>query len=187
MQDKEMSFWDHLEDFRWTLLRSIIALLVFTIAAFALMPYIYDSVILAPTRGDFFLYKYLCIITSSIPFIPDFCDDGFVIEMVNINLTSQFFRHIEIYKSCAIWKWEKEYAMGIPIRNYHVFHRMCLRIFNGIPRNTTVFRNLPTECWYQKYNFARLLYGQLPNACFHHGNSIWVASCILVPITDWYN
>lgn len=94
-----MSFWDHLEDFRWTLLRSVIALFIFTIAGFIAMPYIYDSVIMAPARGDFFLYRYLCIITSAIPFIPDFCDDSFIVKVININLPSQFFRHI----STSFW------------------------------------------------------------------------------------
>lgn len=94
-----MSFWDHLEEFRWTLLRTIIALFVFTIASFIVMPYIYDSYIMAPTRGDFFLYKYLCTITSAIPFIPDFCDESFIIEVININLPSQFFRHM----STSFW------------------------------------------------------------------------------------
>lgn len=94
-----MSFWDHLEDFRWTLLRSIIALFVFTIASFIVMPYVYDSIIMAPTRPDFFLYRYLCIITSSFPFIPDFCNDTFYVKVININLASQFFRHM----STSFW------------------------------------------------------------------------------------
>lgn len=89
-----MSFWDHLEELRWTLIRSIIALLVFAIAAFAVMPYIYDSIIMGPTRADFFLYKYLCEVTSAVPFFPDFCDDTFHVKIININLASQFFRHM---------------------------------------------------------------------------------------------
>lgn len=93
MEDK-MSFWDHLEALRWTLVRSIGALLVFAIVAFAFMPYLYDNVIMAPTRPDFFLYKYLCYITSVVPFIPDFCDDTFHVDIINIKLASQFFRHI---------------------------------------------------------------------------------------------
>lgn len=90
----EMSFWDHLEELRWTILRSIVALFVFAILGFILMPSIYDSLIMGPTKGDFFLYKYLCKATSAVPFFPDFCDDNFRIDIININLTSQFFRHM---------------------------------------------------------------------------------------------
>lgn len=89
-----MTFWDHLEELRWTLIRSIIALLIFAIAGFAAMPYIYGSIIMGPTNANFFLYEYLCKVTSAIPFLPDFCDDTFHVNIININLTSQFFRHM---------------------------------------------------------------------------------------------
>lgn len=100
-EEKEtgMSFWDHLEAFRWTLLRSIIALFVFAIIGFAFMPYLFDNVIMAPSRSDFFLYRYLCAVTSSVSFMPDFCDDTFHVDIINIKLASQFFRHM----STSFW------------------------------------------------------------------------------------
>lgn len=90
----EMTFWDHLEELRWTLVRSIVALFVFAILGFILMPSIYDSMIMGPTKANFFLYEYLCKATSFIPFFPDFCDDSFHVKIINYNLTSQFFRHM---------------------------------------------------------------------------------------------
>ncbi|GAB6008915.1 twin-arginine translocase subunit TatC [Dysgonomonas reticulitermitis] len=93
-ESNEMSFWDHLEDLRWTIIRSIVALFVFAIIGFVLMPYIYDSIIMGPTRADFVLYRYLCAATSAVPFFPDFCDDTFHVDIININLASQFFRHM---------------------------------------------------------------------------------------------
>lgn len=94
-EDREgMSFWDHLEELRWTIIRSIIALFVFAILAFAVMPYIYDTWIMGPTRADFFLYKYICKVTSAVPFLPDFCDETFSVKIINIKLASQFFRHM---------------------------------------------------------------------------------------------
>ena len=98
-ESKEMSFWEHLEELRWTIFRSAIGLLVLAVVGFAAIPYIYDSLFMAPTKADFFLYNYLCAITSSIPFFPDFCDSTFKIDIININLASQFFRHI----STAFW------------------------------------------------------------------------------------
>lgn len=92
--NEEMTFWDHLEDLRWTLIRSIIALFVFAVLAFIFMPYIYDSMIMWPTRADFFLYEYLCKVTSAIPLMPDFCDSNFNVKIININVASQFFRHM---------------------------------------------------------------------------------------------
>lgn len=93
-EEQNLTFWDHLEDLRWMLIRTIAAVFVFAIVGFIAMPYLYEEYVMGPTTSDFFLYKYLCIITTRIPFIPDFCDDNFNVEIVNINLASQFFRHM---------------------------------------------------------------------------------------------
>lgn len=98
-QHDDMSFWEHLEVFRWAILRSVGLLLILTIVAFMAMPYIFDNYILAASRSDFILYKYLCLVTATLPFIPDFCNDSFNIEIININMTTQFFRHI----STSFW------------------------------------------------------------------------------------
>lgn len=99
MQEQEMSFWDHLEELRWTLLRVIIALFVFTILGLAVMPYLFDHVIMAPCSSDFIIYKWMCNISSQFSFVPDFCDDNFHVDVVNIKLASQFFT----YMTSSFW------------------------------------------------------------------------------------
>lgn len=91
---KDMTFWDHLEELRWVFVRVTVALFIFMIVTFILMPSIYDYWILGPTRADFFLYTQICKVTSLIPFLPDFCDDTFHAKIINYNLTSQLFRHM---------------------------------------------------------------------------------------------
>ena len=59
LEQDEMSFWDHLEELRWTLFRSILALFVFAIGSFAFMRDIFNHVITAPCRSDFILYQWL--------------------------------------------------------------------------------------------------------------------------------
>lgn len=99
MQQEEMSFWDHLEQLRWTLFRSVLALFVFAIAGFAVVPYLFDHVILAPCSSDFIVYREMCKISSHFSFLPDFCNDTFHVEIVNIKLASQFFTHM----STSFW------------------------------------------------------------------------------------
>jgi sec-independent protein translocase protein TatC len=94
MSAQEMSFWDHLEELRWMLFRIVIALFIFAIAGFIFMPWIFDNIILAPAKPDFFLYKYMCRLSQTIPSLPDFCDENFTIDMINIDLTAQFLRHL---------------------------------------------------------------------------------------------
>ena len=99
MSTQEMSFWDHLEELRWVLFRVVIALFVFAIAAFVFMPWIFDTVILGPAKSDFFLYEYMCKLSQMAPFFPDFCGQSLTLDMINIDLTAQFFRHI----STSFW------------------------------------------------------------------------------------
>ena len=53
-----MSFWDHLEEFRWTIIRVIIAVLVFSVAGFIIIPKIFDAIIMAPCSSDFITYRF---------------------------------------------------------------------------------------------------------------------------------
>ncbi|MDR0756710.1 MAG: twin-arginine translocase subunit TatC [Tannerella sp.] len=95
----EMSFWDHLEELRWTLFRCILALLIFTVGGFASMRYLFDHVIMAPCSSDFITYQWMCRMAINLPFFPDFCDDTFRITVVQIKLATQFFTHM----SSSFW------------------------------------------------------------------------------------
>ena len=93
-QQEEMSFWDHLEELRWTLFRIILALFIFAIAGFSFMPWLFDHVVTAPCTSDFVTYQWMCKISSYFSFLPDFCNDAFQVKIVNIKLASQFFTHM---------------------------------------------------------------------------------------------
>jgi sec-independent protein translocase protein TatC len=95
MSTQEMSFWDHLEELRWTLFRIIIALIVFAVGAFLIMPWFFDNIIMGPAKSDFFLYSSLCNLSQKYTFLPSFCGNmDSNVDMINIELTAQFFRHI---------------------------------------------------------------------------------------------
>lgn len=88
-EEKEMTFWDHLEVLRWSIIRVLIAMLVGFLAVFAVMPSIFDSVILSPSKSDFFLYKWF----------GSMFDSGFNVDIININVTTPFFTHMKV----AFW------------------------------------------------------------------------------------
>ena len=104
MEQEEMSFWDHLEELRWTLFRSVLALFIFAIVGFAFMSGsngLFDRVVLAPCNSDFIFYRWLCnlnqwLVDKSPMFdvLPDFCNDNFHVDIINIKLASQFFTHM---------------------------------------------------------------------------------------------
>ena len=86
MSNKESTFWDHLEVLRWSILRIVIVLLLFFAAAFAIMPYLFDSVVLAPSKSNFFLYSTTGITAPAT-------------EIININVATQFLTHV----STSFW------------------------------------------------------------------------------------
>ena len=49
----EMSFLDHLEELRWHLIRSLIAIFVFAIIAFISKGIIFGEIILGPSKPSF--------------------------------------------------------------------------------------------------------------------------------------
>lgn len=98
-EEKELSFWDHLEELRWALLRVGVVLLLFMIGWFVIMPSIFDEFVLGPTTSKFFLYRWFAQLGSGGPFFPDFSNDQFAVDIININVTSQFLTHI----STAFW------------------------------------------------------------------------------------
>lgn len=106
MQQEEMSFWDHLEELRWTIFRSVIALFVFAIGAFSIMPTLFDKVIMAPCTSDFIFYRWvcelnvwLCDVSPYFNILPEFCNDNFHVNIVTIKLASMFFTHM----STSFW------------------------------------------------------------------------------------
>ena len=62
----EMSFVDHLEELRWHLIRSVIAILVGAIGIFIYIRPIVKNVLFAPTRSDFISAQWLCRLGKSI-------------------------------------------------------------------------------------------------------------------------
>ena len=57
---KEMNFFDHIEAFRWHLIRSIVAWFIGVVAIFINIDWVYDNIILAPANENFFTYGALC-------------------------------------------------------------------------------------------------------------------------------
>ena len=85
---KEMSFWDHLDELRGTLIRSVLIILAFFTVGFFLKETLFDGVILRPTRPDFWLYRLLGVSLS--------------INLINIDIAAQFFTHIKVTFFCAL-------------------------------------------------------------------------------------
>lgn len=56
----EMSFIDHLEELRWHIIRSVIAILICAIAVYVFIREIVDKILFAPADKDFISNKWFC-------------------------------------------------------------------------------------------------------------------------------
>jgi sec-independent protein translocase protein TatC len=94
IEEKEMSFLDHLEELRWHVVRSLIAVLVFTIAAFVAAPWIFHNIVFAPARVDFPTFRWLCALGELVGSKDAFCVDEIPFKVQSRYMTGQFTMHI---------------------------------------------------------------------------------------------
>ncbi|MCC5945143.1 MAG: twin-arginine translocase subunit TatC [Bernardetiaceae bacterium] len=83
-----MTVIDHLEDLRWGVIRSMIAIIIFTAVAFMATEFVFGVLILGPSRTDFWSYQILCEISDKI------CIDKLPFTIQSRKLTGQFTMHI---------------------------------------------------------------------------------------------
>ena len=72
-QGKEMSFLEHLEELRWTLVRSAFALVACMVGVFIWIEDIYDGFVMGPSRSDFVTYRVLCALGRWLGMEDAFC------------------------------------------------------------------------------------------------------------------
>jgi sec-independent protein translocase protein TatC len=68
MDNKTMPFLDHLEELRWHLIRSILAIVIAGGAAFLAKDFIFDVLLFGPKKQDFVTYKWLCSAAQALGF-----------------------------------------------------------------------------------------------------------------------
>lgn len=89
-EEKEMSFLDHLEELRWHLIRSVIAIVVFMILAFVYTPWIFENIIFAPSNIDFPTFRWLCKLGEFTGAQEALCVKPFEFKIQSRYMTGQF-------------------------------------------------------------------------------------------------
>lgn len=69
----EMSFLDHLEELRWLLVRSAVAVTICAIGVYFIADWLFDEVIFGPTRTSFVTYQYFCDLSHRLGFADSIC------------------------------------------------------------------------------------------------------------------
>lgn len=124
--DGSLTFWDHLDVLRSSIIRMIVAAVVMGIAAFFLKDWLF-SIVLAPKDSSFITYRLLGV-------------EPFSIQLVNTGLTEQFMIHMKValmtgiliaspyiiyllfrFISPALYENERRYSVRITVTAYVMF------------------------------------------------------------------
>lgn len=121
-----MTFWEHLDELRGSLIRMAIAAIAMGLVAFAMKETLFD-IVLAPSKSDFFLYRIIGA-------------EPFDIKLINTGLAEQFTIHMKValtvgllvaspyilyllfhFVSPALYENEKRYSVRITLSAYLMF------------------------------------------------------------------
>lgn len=88
MAEQTMTFWDHLEDLRKSIMRMAGVYILTAVVLFFFKDFLFDDVILAPSKKDFFFYRLAGL--------------DFSLSLVNIEVSAQFMIHMKVTFICAL-------------------------------------------------------------------------------------
>ncbi|MCF8253301.1 MAG: twin-arginine translocase subunit TatC [Bacteroidia bacterium] len=92
----EMGFFDHIDELRKHIIRSVVAVLVCAVVIFFNKSLLFDTVLFGPIHVDFWTYRLMCDLSFWLTGTDVYCvkEMGFVLS--NIDITGQFTQHLFI-------------------------------------------------------------------------------------------
>lgn len=91
-----MTFIDHLEELRWHLVRSVIAVVICAVGVMIFSSEIVEDVLMAPTRADFVSARWLCTMGQSIGIGDALCFTAVDAKFLENTMTGQFLAYFTL-------------------------------------------------------------------------------------------
>jgi len=95
-EDKDMSFFDHLEELRWHIIRSLLVILVLGIALFINYGWFFEVVLFGPTKPGFISYRWFCDMGQALGFGDYICFSPPEIKKQAIGFAEAFTTSISV-------------------------------------------------------------------------------------------
>ncbi|MDO6490772.1 MAG: twin-arginine translocase subunit TatC [Cellulophaga sp.] len=128
----EMSFLDHLEELRWHLIRSTLAVVIIGVVAFAMKEFIFDTVLLGPKKMDFPTYKFFCSLATYFGMESSFCAETLPFTIQSRTMAGQFSAHIWT----SIWA---GFILGFPYILYEMWRFISPGLYEKERKNSKGF------------------------------------------------
>ena len=184
-----MTFWDHLDELRSVLLKSLAAWLVGVVAAFLCKDLLF-SWLFAPASPDFVLYRALCRLAESTGWAALYPGE-MEVSFLNTELTAQFMTHIEVslwagfilalplivywlygFVAPALYEQEKKYSIALVIcstalfvlgvlLDYFLIFPFSVRFLSGYQVTDLVVNQISLSSYISLFIVLALLMGML--------------------------
>jgi len=92
----EMAFIDHLEELRWHIIRSLLAVMVFAVIIFIKIQWVFDNIIAGPINPNFISYRFICNLSHKLNLGDNLCLPPVNITMQTTTFGGQFFSSFSI-------------------------------------------------------------------------------------------
>ncbi len=91
----EMNFIDHVEELRWHIIKSALAVIIMAIVVFVKVEWIFHEIILGPSRNDFISYKWFCAL-GRVMHYDGFCLGDIKMKFQNTAVSGQFMMSLSV-------------------------------------------------------------------------------------------
>ena len=175
MDDAQMTFWEHLDVLRDSIIRMIVAAVVMGVVAFCLKEPLFD-IVLAPKDSDFITYRWLG-------------GEAFSINLINTGLAEQFLIHMKValmvgilvaspyilfllfrFIAPALYENERRYSVRITVAayamfllgivvNYFIIFPLTVRFLGTYQVNETVSNMLTISSYIDTLMMMSLIFG----------------------------
>jgi sec-independent protein translocase protein TatC len=95
-QEKEMSFLEHLEELRWHIIRSLLAIVLLGIGLFFVQDWFFEQVIFGPTNPDFLSYTVICDFSNFVGLGDKMCFEPPAFKKQAIGFGESFITSIKV-------------------------------------------------------------------------------------------
>lgn len=121
--EKEMSFLEHLEELRWHILRSLVAVVVLTVVIFLFKDFVFNEIVFAPKNQGFITYRMMCK-AGSLLHLSSLCIEPPIIKLIATDIGATFFAHFQI-----------SFFLGVVVAFPYIFWEIWRFISPGLHEN----------------------------------------------------
>ena len=95
-----MTFWEHLDELRKVLFRSAVVFFSLMVVIFLNKNFVFNKISFAPIDSNFVIYRWLTDLSVFLAY-PSMAPEPFHLDLINIELSSQFFTHVNVSMTLA--------------------------------------------------------------------------------------